>query len=232
VFERPIQVSPEHEAAAQQKLDESEPEAVRRLLLSEPLPGAVTLECERDERGGLRLPQLERAMGEVTHVYASKRRLCSLPEERIAEVDQKAPAEVAGLRVRLVSALGADLQTSVALAEVTRFLLAVNDMTDRALRKRGSLARSQRSDALRGFDTIAELLTLGVEQPRTFLERQRDRQAAARGISKQLVERKIQQRAAAREERDFARADLLRAELTELGVELLEFPSGTEWTVI
>ena len=114
------------------------------------------------------------------------------------------------------------LKTPLALGEVGRFLGAVNDITDRALRKQGSIARSHRTDALRGFDTIAELLTLGVEQPRAYLERIRDRQAAARGISKQVVERKIRERTEARERRDFASADALRAELAALGVELLE----------
>jgi cysteinyl-tRNA synthetase len=207
---------------------------IRRLLLIEAgdHTSPLTLTSELDSEGRARFPQLEIASEAVTHLYVSKRRLLSLPAVRISEVEWKAPAEIVGLRARLLGMLGPDdLQTPLALAEVGRFLGAVNELTDKALRKQGSIARSHRTDALRGFDTIAELLTLGVEQPRAYLDRGRDRQAAARGISKPVVESKIRERAEARESKDFARADALRAELKALGVELLESSSSTEWTV-
>lgn len=232
MFGRPLEVSAEHEAAAQRLLDDSEPEVVRRLALEEDGTGPLTLAVEPDGAGGIRVPQLTRALESVSHLYVSKRRLLALPAARISEVEWKAPADIVGLRARLLATLGAEPQTHAALVEVERFLGAVNELTDKALRKQGSLARSHRTDVLRAFDTIAELLTLGVEEPRAFLERVRDRQAAAQGISKAVVEAKIRQRADARAQRDFARADALRAELTELGVELLESASSTEWTVI
>lgn len=238
-FQRPIEVSAEHEASAQRALDDGEPEVIRRLLLataSEPnaenQASPLVLTHELDAGGHVRFPQLDSAGAAVAHLYDSKRRLLALPAVRIAEVEQKAPAELVGLRARLIALLGPSLQTPQALTEVDRFLVAVNDIVDKALRKQGKIARSHRTDALRGFDTIAELLTLGVEQPRGYLERARDRRAAARGISKQVVERKIHERAEARDRRDFATADALRAELTKLGVELLESATGTEWTVI
>lgn len=228
---RPIEVPAEHEAAAQRLLDDSEPEVLRRLSLVENGTGPLTIAVELDGAGGARFPQVTCALEAVSHLYASKRRLLALPAARISEVEWKAPAEIAGLRARLLAMLGSELRTHAALVEVERFLGAVNDLTDKALRKQGSLARSHRTDALRAFDTIAELLTLGVEEPRVFLERVRDRKATERGISKAVVEAKIRQRAEARGQGDFARADALRAELAQLGVELLESASSTEWTV-
>ena len=43
------------------------------------------------------------------------------------------------------------------------------------------------------------------------------------------VEAKIAARIAARKNREFARADELRAELTALGVELMDSPDATTW---
>ena len=47
----------------------------------------------------------------------------------------------------------------------------------------------------------------------------------------EIVEEKIAARAAARADKDFETADAVRAELTEMGVELLDSPEGTTWTV-
>ena len=40
-----------------------------------------------------------------------------------------------------------------------------------------------------------------------------------------------EQRTAARAAKDFARADVVRAELLATGVELLDTPAGTDWRV-
>jgi cysteinyl-tRNA synthetase len=48
-------------------------------------------------------------------------------------------------------------------------------------------------------------------------------------LSDEDIEERIAQRSAAKAEKDFARADALRAELAELGIQLLDTPDGTTW---
>ena len=64
-----------------------------------------------------------------------------------------------------------------------------------------------------------------------MLLRIRDRRAKARGITDADVEAKIVARKAARDAKDFAQADALRAELTALGVELMDGATGTTWRI-
>lgn len=232
VFARPIQVDPAQSDLARKLFEQAEPEAVRYFTLTEHHTAPLVLLCTTGEDGVVRLPQLDSATDQVAYLYATKRRLSSLPKERILDVERKSPVEISGIPTRLREALAADLHTPLALAELTRFLAAVNELSDAALRKKGNIARSHQEDALRGFDTITKQLTFGTEPPSVFLERLRDRRARARGISKALVERKIHERKVARESRDFAGADAVRAQLLELGVELLDSNDGTDWTVL
>jgi cysteinyl-tRNA synthetase len=233
VFTRPIQVDPAQADAARKLFEQTEPEAIRYFTLTEHPKTPLTLVCATGEDGVLRVPQLDSATDRVAYLYAAKRRLSSLPKERIVDVERKPPVEVAAIGTRLREALAADLHTPLALSELTRFLAAVNELCDAALRKKGSLARSHQSDALAGFEAIGKQLALGREQPSQFLLRLRDRRAQTRGISRALVERKIHERKVARESRDFAGADAVRAQLLALGVELLDAPDGsTDWTVV
>ena len=56
--------------------------------------------------------------------------------------------------------------------------------------------------------------------------------APVEGIDPAWVEERIGARLAARKAKDFARADAIRAEVTERGVELRDGPSGTDWRVL
>jgi len=60
----------------------------------------------------------------------------------------------------------------------------------------------------------------------------RGRQCLRLGIDASAVEAKLQERAAARAAKDFARADELRRELRERRIELMDGPTGTTWRVV
>ena len=56
--------------------------------------------------------------------------------------------------------------------------------------------------------------------------------ARGEGIDPAAVEARIADRAAARAAKDFARADEIRRELKEQGIELMDTPAGTTWRVV
>jgi cysteinyl-tRNA synthetase len=72
-------------------------------------------------------------------------------------------------------------------------------------------------------------LGLFLRRPSEFLEAFRLKRAANTGISADEVEALIAERTAARKARNFARADQIRAELSERGVTLEDGTAGTAW---
>ena len=76
--------------------------------------------------------------------------------------------------------------------------------------------------------------TLGMFQrpPAEFLLPRRERLCARKGIAPAAVEARIVDRAAARAGKDFARADEIRRELKDQGIELMDGPGGTAWRVV
>jgi len=104
-------------------------------------------------------------------------------------------------------ALEDDLNTSVALAGVHEFMTAVNRLAP------------GREDAERAVAFMREIDgVLGVLDD-----------APAAGDDDAEIEALVAERDAARSARDFARADALRDQLGERGVELLDTPQGTRW---
>ena len=60
----------------------------------------------------------------------------------------------------------------------------------------------------------------------------RDFSASARNLDVDLVRFKLEERARARADKDWARSDTIRDELLAVGVELRDGPGGTDWKVV
>jgi cysteinyl-tRNA synthetase len=142
-----------------------------------------------------------------------------------------APSEIASFAAVLRDSLDDDLNMPVALAKLADFLKGVNELCDQAMKKKGKAARSTVEDATAGFQALETELGLGAESADAILLRIRDRRAKARGLEATMIESRIDARAEARNSKDFAEADRIRDELAALGVELLDGPEGTGWTM-
>ena len=68
--------------------------------------------------------------------------------------------------------------------------------------------------------------------PEDFLAALRDSRAARKGIVAAKVEKLMQARQDARKDKDFARADAIRGELKEMGVEVKDTPAGPVWDAL
>jgi cysteinyl-tRNA synthetase len=176
-------------------------------------------------------PSLDESERRLSYLYAAKKRLLELPEERIINVQTAPAAALATLPDGLTQALERDFDTPLALAEIQEFAIAVNALCDHALRKKGRVNLSAVQSAQAGFATIEGLLGLGADAPASFLQRVRDRRARRQNIDPSAIDGTVLRRAAARAQQDFVTADRLQAELLELGVTLLDGPEGSTWTL-
>jgi cysteinyl-tRNA synthetase len=82
--------------------------------------------------------------------------------------------------------------------------------------------RSRSQEAAAWLRTLAGVLGLLQQEARAFLQ-------AGTGLSEQQVAERIAARVQAKQARDYALADSIRAELAAQGIELKDGPHGTTW---
>ena len=78
---------------------------------------------------------------------------------------------------------------------------------------------------------IGSVLGFFIEEPDAYLFRDREREAAKRGLPVAEIESLIAERRAARAAKVWQRADEIRKELAGLGVLLQDAPDATTWTI-
>ncbi len=104
-------------------------------------------------------------------------------------------------------------------------LIAEAKGIDKQVRRR-TLARLAKD-----LRTVGDALGILSASPATYLAGRRARLVARKGIEVAKVEALMVERKEARAAKDFTRGDAIRAELTAIGVELLDTPQGTDWRV-
>ena len=143
-------------------------------------------------------------------------------------------AELTNLRERFIAAMDDDLNSSAALAvlfELARPLRALANRLERgdqaAATEAATAAVQERAGLLLELAGVLGLV------PEPMLERCAPDGAAATGamgLSESEIQAQIEARKAAKAERDFARADAIRAALHAQGIELIDRPGGlTDW---
>ncbi len=208
-----------------------EPEAVRYAVMTVHYRSPLNLDVVGEAGETPRFPQFEEAERRVAYLYTTKRRLFSLPADRVGKGGAAPTPELRVVDSQIREALNQDLNMPLALAAIAAFLAAVNELCDATMRKKGRASDEAVNFAKEGFVAIEAALGLGGADADAVLLRIRDRRASERGLTNADIEAKIAARIAARAEKDFARADEVRAELVALGVELLDGPEGTTWTI-
>lgn len=210
-------------------LQEFHPEALRLFLLQSHYRSPVDFSSDSLTEARQGIVRLYSTLAAVEEFLTDKKRVpagVALTEGEKRLADKKETAAAA-----LIEALDDDFNTARALGQVFDLTRAVNAF----------LGDKFSGLSLPGITMLGEarsfLLTAGAifgilqEEPRDFLRRERNRQAEKRGLDIQEIERLIAARMAARQAKDWRRADELRLLLAEQGVILNDAAEGTTWTI-
>lgn len=189
----------------------ADPLALRYALISVPYgkPNNFTMQTLRDASKNV---ERLRECRIQTHEALARRR----------EGRDVVGAELERLYAEALDAMCEDLNTAVALAKAL-------EGTSVIFREASSLSLASAHSAVGFLDRIGALL--GVVPGASSLHRAQSTSSdpGANGLTESEVDALIAERSEAKRSRDFARADAIRKQLEEAGIELRDTPEGTTW---
>ena len=187
-------------------------------------------------------PGVDEAERRVDYVYGALQRLRELVSAGLTSPG-KLPPELVPFRERVLkaetaadAALDDDLNTPVAIAALGEMAQAANEACDLAKKKKkdvpfqGAAAVFARL-VLTSMGRLARDLGLLHATPEDYFTRVQARRMSLRGLTATDIEAKVNGRAEARKNKDFAAGDAIRDELLAMGITLMDTPTSTEWTI-
>ena len=224
----------------EQMLDRNDGEAIRYFMLGAHYHGPIEFDLEKRPDGRVVFPGLDEAERRVEYLYTTRTALLGAAEGVAPASDGDSPRAKAVREApeRVLTALDNDLNTSVALSVVSELARIANEIVVEVPRLKKDAAAQGRARALAAatgdaLDACCRPLGLMQASPSDFAARTKARRLKIRGLDAAAVDALVNERNAARAAKDFARSDVTRAALAQMGVELQDVPGGgTSWKVV
>jgi cysteinyl-tRNA synthetase len=205
-------------------------EALRFFSVSHHYRSPVNFEVE-NEGGVVVFRDLEVADRRLDYFYTTLRRLDDfLGASRDVDAGEVVP-EAEKLVPAAREALSDDFNTPVVIAALGEAAKAANKLLDEPKSAPKPVRRRSLAQLARDIRAVGGALGLFLSEPAAFLDERRSRLAGKRGIDPAQVAVLLSERAAARQAKDFARADALRDRIKDMGVEVLDTPHGVDWKI-
>ena len=177
---------------------------------------------------------LEEATRRVIYVYETLEKidkaLAGHPEPP-AGAELHEPELVGGLLTAFNEAMADDFNTPKALGALSDVMRFANELADRG-KKKTPHKHATLSAIRRSMTEIGQVLGVFQHPPAKILAEIQALLRALLPVPVEEVEQKVQARRAARDAKDWAGADAIRAELSAIGVEVMDTPGGTVWKVL
>ena len=188
----------------------STPEVLRQVLLSSHYRMALDFSTQK-------LAEAEKGLARIYETLART-------DEAIGDTGIGEVSDDSFFVNRFREAMDDDCNTPRALGVIFDGVREMNRKLDAGQIDEAAILRSE-------IAKTGGVLGLLQEPPAQFLERQKQTGLAEASLTPEVIEALIDERAVARKEKNFQRADEIRAQLAEQGVLLKDSPTGTTWTV-
>ena len=212
-------------------LERYHPEVLRLFLLSKhykspvDFSDATMLEAEK---GLERIYSLLDAIKDKTR----NSKEVTLSEEKVREEFPELYKKATGFSARLKEDMDNDFNTAAVIGAFFELTRTANRYLEKLGKKK---AKGAQAALLKLTEEVflgnGKILGLFNQDPREFLESLRNRKATSLGIDVNVVEKLIEERAKARKEKNFAKADEIRDQLKAQHIILEDTPTGTRWRV-
>lgn len=219
-------------------LQRNDPEALRLFLVQHHYRGPVSFDVEKLADGRVIFPGVDEAERSIDYLYTTLARIeqltvTAVPTAQMPKHVAKYLDEIEAQRKAAFASLADDLGAAGAVAAMLRAAAIINEAMDLHQRKpadRAALARVA-SSAAAVVREIADVLGILRAPAARYAERTKARRLELRGMKGDDVDAKIRARTDARAAKDFAKADAIRKELEDQGIEMFDSPTGTTWKV-
>lgn len=223
-------------------LKRNDPEGFRWFLLTAHYRAPIQLDTETLSDGRVVFPSVDEAERRVDYLYSTVERLAE-QSTRGGQAERTLPKDLMPVAQSMVhgvneaeSALLEDLNTPLAIAALGELLKSANELCDLKLKRRKDPGFAQAAEFLcaqveMAIRSITNWLGLLQSTPTDYRERTRRNRADRRGLTLDAIANKVDERETARKERDFARSDTLRDELSSWGVAVKDTPTGPIWSI-
>ena len=151
----------------------------------------------------------------------SKKRLDRLYRLKKRVTPTKASKPNIAFQKEVLKAMSDDLNISVALARVEQMISETNDKFDENPKDKGL-----KKETLANIEFIDKLLGIGGKEPFSYFQIGIDEETKAK------IEALIEARDSAKQEKDYAKSDSIRDELSSMGIAIMDTANGTVWEKI
>jgi cysteinyl-tRNA synthetase len=148
-----------------------------------------------------------------------------------AVLDEKYKAELAVVWKQVEDSLNDDFGTPSAFAAVFDMIRKFNSRIRRGMKVTPQIV-SQCEQFLALMKKFGSVLSLFQEEPQKFLLELDNKLLVKLGHKREEIDKIVAERAKVREQKDFAKADEYRKQLTEMGITVSDTPAGSHWEVI
>jgi cysteinyl-tRNA synthetase len=228
----------------QDVLDRNDPEAYRYFILGTHYRGPLSFDVDKQDgrdgkAGRVSFPLLDEAERRVDYLYATRDALVGVSAEARpgeSNILQGQAKVVAEAKDKVLEALDRDLNTPVALSVLAELGKAGNEIVMQAPKMKKDPAKLEAlqklaAAAVQALDAACRPLGLMQASSEDYWARTRSRRLKARRLEAAAIDQKVAERSEARRAKDFARADALRKELAELGVEIFDAGETSTWKI-
>lgn len=175
---------------------------------------------------------LNEAAAKVAYFYETLKKAQALIDESSETVAGPLPEQafIDGFEGKFTEAMDDDFNVVRAIEPLFEAFKILNECAA-AKKKKRAMARMVAIEVLGKIKKLDDVYGMFGENPAEYLARHREKAAKRAGVSLDWIQQKIDERLAARDDKNWAKADEIRDELLAKGVVLMDSPSGTDWAV-
>ena len=201
------------------------PEALRLFLLSNHYRSPIDFNEPSMRDASLGIDKLYSLLERI------EKRMGKLPEIKISTTSENSDFQN-GFWNLFCDAMNDDFNSALGIGVLFDAVRSINRMMDET----GDAFKSNKDEmifaAFAGIRRMGDILGILSESPAIYFEKKKQAEAQKLSINSEFIENLIKEREAARQSKDFKKADQIREKLKGLNIQIEDRPEGTVWKFI